>query len=1037
MEDDDEKVRPVPAKGSLLPIPGHEVIEEIARGGMGIVYRARQLDPPRTVALKMLLPHQLGLRQVAERFRVEAQALAGLDHPAILPVHHFGEHDGMPFFTMKFAAGGTLAQRKARFAGDWKGIAELLASLADAVQFAHERGVLHRDLKPGNVLFDEAGRAYLSDFGLAKLINSDTDLTRSADFLGTPHYVAPEIAAASARKATPASDIYALGAILYELLSGHPPFEADSIPALLRKIVEEQPKPVTHYALRITGSEGDAGVKRKAKNVNSVPRDLEVICLKCLAKEPARRYATARDLGNDLRRWLGGHAIRARPVTTAERLWFWARRNPALALVSATLLLALLVGGTLLALTHRRLSHAIGQLPRPYETFLAQARERLADVRQGRRFETLELIRRAAQHQRTPELRDEAAAALATPDLLVDTNTPPIVVLPGHLAFTPDYQHYFRRSIEGGFELCEVNQTNAVAHFPAEDREPTDKLHVSPDGRWVFTTAYVQYKSRTFEFWLVPERRRVFWRKVPWQGAGSVFASEHFHPHLPLATLLIGTNLPLLIDLRSGHERVIQTPGHEAMGASFHSPYYTNLLLVKKGSEDVTIVETNAWTVVARGTSAELGNWAGSEGRTEQARYDAGRFSIFDATTREVFSTISGLEKPPGAYAYHPDGRLLMARIGAGSHLWDTLSGKLLLTAPFGGAAFLKDGRLAMDTPTGLIRMGRLAESPVFRELRGDAVGYEPVYSIVASSAGRFLVTASENGIIRFWDTRAGREVGHLEFQQRTKQDPALRLGKQDTTLLYSATGRGVFHRSLEWKQTSLDGPSAPVLGPEQHVLSTATRVVALSTNNRWWLVHRTQNQVEVWDTAETGNPRLVLTMPSWGTEVASDDFHWAASTCKAKGACVVWDVKTGKEAARFSDDPNHPYVWMQFSPDGRWLVTGAEDRFRVWRTGSWRRGPALDGVAGPAGYSVARFSGDCRLLVTCYGGDDITLWEVPSFRRLVRLRPPWPLDAKNHVVSHDGDRVWLVGTGHRVYEWNITALRTELAKLGLDWEDE
>src|SRR5687767_4296220 len=224
-----------------MRVAGHEIAAEIARGGMGIVYRARQLDPPRTVALKMLLPHQLGSAEMAERFRIEVSTLTLLEHPAILPVYQVGEHERLPFFTMKLATGGTLAQRKHEYAGDWHAVAELMATLAEAVQFAHERGVLHRDLKPGNILFDEQGRAYVSDFGLAKLVSAESNLTRSMDFLGTPNYVAPEVATRSAQQATTASDIYSLGAILYELLAGRPPFAAEGIPALLKKIAEEPP----------------------------------------------------------------------------------------------------------------------------------------------------------------------------------------------------------------------------------------------------------------------------------------------------------------------------------------------------------------------------------------------------------------------------------------------------------------------------------------------------------------------------------------------------------------------------------------------------------------------------------------------------------------------------------------------------------------------------------------------------------------------------------------------------------------------------
>src|SRR5436190_1716644 len=229
--------------GSLMRVPGYELTGEIARGGMGIVYRAQQLEPPRTVALKMLLPHQLGSAGMAERFRLEVRALTELEHPAILPVYQAGEHEELPFFTMKLATGGTLAQRKQRLAGDWRAIAELMAWLADAIQFAHDHGVLHRDLKPANILFDDQDRAYVIDFGLAKLLSADSDLTRSVNFLGSPHYVAPEVALRSARQATTASDVYSLGAILYELLAGRPPFDAESVPVLLKKIVEHEPVP--------------------------------------------------------------------------------------------------------------------------------------------------------------------------------------------------------------------------------------------------------------------------------------------------------------------------------------------------------------------------------------------------------------------------------------------------------------------------------------------------------------------------------------------------------------------------------------------------------------------------------------------------------------------------------------------------------------------------------------------------------------------------------------------------------------------------
>ncbi len=432
-----------------MRVPGYELTGEIARGGMGIVYRAQQLEPPRTVALKMLLPHQLGSAGMAERFRLEVRTLTELEHPAILPVYQAGEHEELPFFTMKLATGGTLAQRKQRLAGDWRAIAELMARLADAVQFAHDHGVLHRDLKPANILFDDQDRAYVSDFGLAKLLSADSDLTRSANFLGTPHYVAPEVALRNARQATTASDVYSLGAILYELLAGRPPFDAEGVPALLRKITEEEPltptdarksedrnpksPPASDFGAASeanaksevpkndsTTRARDSSFKSRLSNFSPVPRDLEVICLKCLAKEPARRYASAREFAQDLRRWLDGRPILARPISTGERVWRWALRNPILAAVSVLLVLTLAGSSALLWRANLRLRQALKKsaqaeaaaLANLHSALLSQARSQRENNYGRNPASALELIARAAKIRPTLEARNEAAAAL-------------------------------------------------------------------------------------------------------------------------------------------------------------------------------------------------------------------------------------------------------------------------------------------------------------------------------------------------------------------------------------------------------------------------------------------------------------------------------------------------------------------------------------------------------------------------------------------------------------------------------------------------
>ena len=303
-------------------IDDYELLNEVARGGMGIVYRARQQTPSRIVALKMILPAHLSSLGAVERFRAEAEAAASLDHEVILPVYAVGGARGAPFYSMKFAEGGTLSARIDNYRDKPREAAALIAKLARAVAFAHEHGILHRDLKPGNVLFDSAGKAFVSDFGLAKWLQRECDLTQTLAILGTPYYMAPEQASDS-RSVTAAADIYSLGAILYHLLAGRPPIWGETPMEVLHRAAAEKPK-----SPRLTNPR--------------ISRDLETICLKCLEKEPGARYVSATALADDLERFCAGHTIQARPVGLANRAWRWTRRNPGLAALSV-LSVALLV----------------------------------------------------------------------------------------------------------------------------------------------------------------------------------------------------------------------------------------------------------------------------------------------------------------------------------------------------------------------------------------------------------------------------------------------------------------------------------------------------------------------------------------------------------------------------------------------------------------------------------------------------------------------------------------------------------------------
>jgi TolB-like protein/tRNA A-37 threonylcarbamoyl transferase component Bud32/Tfp pilus assembly protein PilF len=331
----DDRSAPAPAKEETLDdllgeldvcdadwrIGNYQVLEEIGRGGMGVIYRARQRHSRRIVALKRILSYHADSQETLARFRREAQAAASLDHPNILPIYEVSEcDDGLPFFSMKFAGGGSLLDAAPALRGEPRRAVALVTKVARAVHYAHAQGILHRDLKPGNVLLDGRGEPLVSDFGLAKWLDTTSHLTRTLTIFGTPGYIAPEQVNGSSSKLGPAADVYSLGAILFDLLTGRPPFLGE-------------------HALKVIQQASEKPAPRLRTLMPGLDRDLETICAKCLERDPSARYRSAGALAEDLERWLEGRHIIARPVSPPARAWRWTRRNPVIAGMAALLLI--------------------------------------------------------------------------------------------------------------------------------------------------------------------------------------------------------------------------------------------------------------------------------------------------------------------------------------------------------------------------------------------------------------------------------------------------------------------------------------------------------------------------------------------------------------------------------------------------------------------------------------------------------------------------------------------------------------------------
>jgi serine/threonine protein kinase len=322
----------LPASVFKIPrLPGYDIDSELGRGGMGVVYKAQQIGLGRTVALKMILAGQHASPEQLARFHTEAEAVARLQHPNIVQIHEVGEHEGMPYFSLEFVAGGNLSNKLAGTPQPARDSAEMVQTLAHAVHAAHERGVIHRDLKPDNVLLTELGSPKIADFGLAKMMDAGPQHTQTGLPLGTPSFMAPEQARGESGEIGPATDVYALGAILYEMLTGRPPFRGTTAIETVRQVISEDPLPPSRLQ-------------------SKVPRDLETICLRCLEKRTDQRYSTAAQLAEDLQRFLRGEPILARPSNVWSRAIKLTRRRPAIAallVVSAVATIALTAMGAI------------------------------------------------------------------------------------------------------------------------------------------------------------------------------------------------------------------------------------------------------------------------------------------------------------------------------------------------------------------------------------------------------------------------------------------------------------------------------------------------------------------------------------------------------------------------------------------------------------------------------------------------------------------------------------------------------------------
>jgi WD40 repeat protein len=985
---DVEQPLPVPVAPSALQgemrsdssswpaLPGYEILAELGRGGMGVVYQARQVRLNRLVALKMILAGGHAGQADLSRFVTEAQAIARLQHPNIVQIHEVGEHGGLPFFSLEFCPGGSLDKKLGGTPLAPREAAVLVETLARAIQTAHQKGIVHRDLKPANVLLAEDGQPKVTDFGLAKKLD-EAGQTQTGAILGTPSYMAPEQAGGMGKEVGPACDVYALGAILYELLTGRPPFKAATPLDTLMQVLSEEP--VAPRQLQ-----------------SQTPRDLETITLKCLHKEPGKRYASAADLAEDLRRFAAGEPIRARPVGSAERLWRWCRRNPLLAGGAAATVLALAVI-TILAIlvAAAEKENARKDQQRLREALFEQARaERLL----GNRYRALELLAEAAHNGSSDELRQEAIQAVTSSgmrfvrEIVLENNTLPQLREDGfRLQKTPVWM---ARGADGGAEL--MVEGKRLLALPPQLGLP-QKCCLSPDGRWLaFRDAAEPDLIRLWDC-----RRKRAHGRLP--AAGSL--------------ALVGMNY----DAQSGNafspDGVLFASTHSLAGSfvlQLNEVHSRRTLMTREGlvasgwSEDGKLLLALSQTSVA-GAPPHLVTGISDD------RVPGVTFQYSFGQVWEVSCPVPTYQagEPVQQLRFRTDGR----QLAVNGTLWDV--------PPGGGRITLQ--QTALSAPDHLLGFRdrevwglSLAGNGRDRELRALLAA-----RLLAAVPGHGVLGASGLLFTDFGPTRwdrprvAGPLPAGREAVLSPPPDPK-RIAREEMQ-------PGVTYMRPYRVCWSPDGKKLlAIVETGRDTLQFAGSILMPMS---FW--REEDRLVEAWDIPSGKRYPLKLPQAKW-MDIAwhpeGRRFATAASQTADQPGVRIWDLATSTELVTLSKEGTDRVVW---SDDGRYLLAVQKSQKATVYTPDGREAcawpaPEQDWVSfslsGKGGYVAA-------------GGEDglIHLRDVETGREVARWQAH---DTAVTALTFSPDGT-LLASGARdgsLRVWSLPSIRAELAALKLDW---
>jgi serine/threonine protein kinase/WD40 repeat protein len=1057
-----------PAESPPVVLVDFEIVREVGRGGMGVVYEAVQRPLGRRVALKVLSPELTGREPFHTRFLRESQAAAKLHHTNIVPVFASGEQDGTLFFAMQFIDGTSLADAiqalrrrhglpvgpaptraessppagpavppSATAAtapaippglpppGHVREMARLALQAAEALAHAHAQGVLHRDVKPANLLVDQQGTLWVADFGLAKSEGAD-DLTVTGDVVGTLRYLAPE---RFAGHCDARSDVYALGATLYEMLTLRPAVDGSGRLSLMERILRGAPPPLRAVA-------------------PWVPADLETVVLKALAADPAARYPSAGDLADDLRRFLADLPVQARRPSAWEQLRRWGRRNRMVAALAASVLLLLLVaavGASVAAVYLGRQRDLAVRAERDrteqlFHALLAQARAKRRSGQIGQRFDALDALREAARIARdldldekyVEELRTEAIACLALADLKPLHDAPSDCPLGLPVAFDSDLERYAHGDADGVVLIRRTADREELARLPAP--RPGIGMVVpgfSPDGRFLAAG-----------YWWRDAARVVVWelggggvahKALEVEGSGE-FA---FRPDGRRIAVAQPDATVLLCDLGSDVRKKI--PGGAGTHGLVFRPDGRQLAYIRGNSYwvDILDADTGAPLLPALDHVDEVNRlaWSG-DGRLLAAASDNRNVYVWDAQAHGLQAILEGHQRKVYNLDFHP-GSNLLATGGwdQTTRLWDAISGRLLVTADRRLVCFSRDGRrLAFHDD---LRLGvwDVADRRGCRVLhhgrvgnRAGWLGYKGPECVDFSPDGRLLAAAAGDGV-RLWDVAEGVEAGYLTIGHHESL-----AFHPDGDRLYTHGRTGL--RCWPIRADPRHAPGGREVGPPQ-LLGFAGRGhfhVAVSADGRSLAVSDFDNEQAAILNAERPAERVAIKdCPRINRLALSPDGrHLAVDLAHSKGPIKVWDARDGRLATVLPSEQGNN---VAFSPDGRWLASGGASAYRLTEVDSWAPGAVFPKDRPDLWYGPIAFSRDGRLLAIPRSYQLVQLIEVATRRPLATLTGPDLPAVEWLSFSPDGSRLAAATESHTIHLWDLHAVHEQLRPLGLAWE--